>query len=76
MEKKFRNPFVSLRDCKDVAAIDKLLDEIGLSQEVDKRLFFLYDIMGVKQVFCANELTLQERYAVAKEELVSGIWKP
>jgi len=76
MGKKSKNPYASLRNCADVTIVDELLDKIGLNPDLNKRLQFLYDLMGVNQVFCANESTLQEKYDIAKEELVSQIWKP
>jgi len=76
METIIRNPYVRLRDCRNVADIDAILSDIGFSSEdTGKRLSFLYYFMGIEQVFSANELTLTEKYDVAKEELVSQLWK-
>lgn len=69
------NPLMRLRNCTDVGAVDSLLTDIGLVPDLGKRILFLHGIMGVEQVFFANELTDNEKYAVAKEELVSHIWK-
>ena len=70
-----QNPHDRLRNCKDASLIDGILSDIGLVDNLEKRLFYLYNVMGVKQVFGSNELTLSEKYAVAKEELSSQVWK-
>ena len=75
METVIRNPYDALRKCENVEEVDRLLNEIGLTEDTEKRLMFLYDVMGIKYTFCANNLTLEEAYTVAKEELVSQIWK-
>jgi len=74
-DKKYATPYAQLCDCTDVTAIDGLMDEIGLVQDKEKRLLFLYGVMGVEQAFGSRELTPDERLDIAKDELISQDWK-
>jgi hypothetical protein len=72
-----RSPYRALRENPAFDEIDGILDEIGLPKEADKlekRLLFLYDILGVKRVFSGTPLTLEEKYIFAKEELSAKSW--
>jgi hypothetical protein len=75
METTIRKPYDELRACTDKKMIDGLLTEIGLTDDKEKRLMYLYDVMGIRYTFGANDLTLDEKFETAKEELALQVWK-
>jgi len=63
-----------LSECVDVANVDLVLDELNIEKELNLRVPFLYQHMGITQSFSSNSgpggLTMEQEYAFAKQQLV------
>ena len=59
-----------LRDCNDVNNVDGILTDMRIPSAKNARIKFLYQFMGIKDVFCCGTLSEDEEYDTAKAELV------
>ena len=73
-ETPIQDGFKLLLNAPNFDKIDDYLDEIGLVKDTEKRLRYLYVIMGVTRIFGDSD-GLEERYALAKELLSSRDWR-
>lgn len=59
-----------LYDCNDVSEVDSILDDLEIPTGDKNRKIFLNQFMGITQSLACGQLTIEEEYTIAKEELV------